>query len=77
MARSFGDYVASQVGVISDPQVFSHELSDQDKFMVVASDGLWEFITNEEVIEMVAPFYSKNDPDGACDKLLKEAVASW
>lgn len=26
---------------------------------------------------MIAPFYIKNDPEGACEKLVKEAVAAW
>jgi serine/threonine protein phosphatase PrpC len=43
MSRSFGDYVASQVGVISQPEVMKHTLRPQDKFMVVASDGIWEY----------------------------------
>jgi serine/threonine protein phosphatase PrpC len=45
--------------------------------MVVASDGIWEFLSNEAVISTVAPFYAKNDPEGACDKLVREATAAW
>jgi len=26
---------------------------------------------------MCVPFIKKNDPDGACDKLVKESVAAW
>lgn len=26
---------------------------------------------------MVLPYYYKNDPDGACDKLVKEATLAW
>lgn len=29
--------------------------------MVVASDGLWEFISNEEVLEMVTPSFIRNN----------------
>lgn len=47
MARSFGDYIASQVGVIADPEVFSFEMDENTKFIVVASDGVWEFLSNE------------------------------
>jgi serine/threonine protein phosphatase PrpC len=34
-----------------------------DKFLVVASDGLWEFISNEEVLEMVVPAFVRNNPE--------------
>lgn len=77
MSRSFGDYVASQVGVISEPEITSHEISENDKFIIVASDGVWEFLTNEQVINFVVPFYIRNDPEGACDKLIKEATDAW
>ena len=26
---------------------------------------------------MIAPFYIKRDPDGACEKIVKESVAAW
>ena len=48
MSRSLGDYVASTVGVISEPEFFEMEIKAHDKFIVLASDGLWEFIDNEE-----------------------------
>jgi serine/threonine protein phosphatase PrpC len=43
MSRSFGDYVASQVGVIAQPEVIKHILHPNDKFIVIASDGIWEY----------------------------------
>lgn len=50
---------------------------EDDKFLVIASDGVWEFISNEEIVAMVAPFYQQNNPEGACEKLVKESVAHW
>lgn len=48
MTRSFGDYFASTVGVISDPEIIYHKITkgtnvknSDDKFLVIASDGLW------------------------------------
>jgi serine/threonine protein phosphatase PrpC len=42
MARSFGDYVAASVGVVSIPEIKKHSIRAQDKFIVIASDGIWE-----------------------------------
>jgi serine/threonine protein phosphatase PrpC len=42
MARSFGDYVASSVGVIAIPEVIRQKLEKNDMFIVIASDGIWE-----------------------------------
>lgn len=53
MTRSFGDYVASTVGVIEEPEILHHQITKgirqkylENKFLVIASDGLWEFISN-------------------------------
>jgi serine/threonine protein phosphatase PrpC len=48
MSRSIGDLVASSVGVIPEPEFFELTLNESDKFLVIASDGIWEFIDNDE-----------------------------
>ena len=30
-----------------------HRLKEQDKFIICASDGLWEHMSNQEAVEMV------------------------
>ena len=49
MTRSFGDQAAAQVGVIATPEILEMNLVEGDQFIIIASDGVWEFITNEEV----------------------------
>ena len=46
MSRSFGDWVASSVGVSSDPEIMAHSITSEDKFILIASDGVWEFLSN-------------------------------
>ena len=53
MSRSFGDYVASTVGVVADPEITYFRLEAPTAFLVIASDGVWEFLTNERVCEMI------------------------
>eukprot|EP01022_Parablepharisma_sp_SALTPOND_P026523 TRINITY_DN64326_c1_g1_i1.p3 TRINITY_DN64326_c1_g1~~TRINITY_DN64326_c1_g1_i1.p3 ORF type:complete len:429 (+),score=22.71 TRINITY_DN64326_c1_g1_i1:2746-4032(+) len=77
MSRSIGDEVAAQVGVISEPEIFEKTLTAEDKFVVIASDGIWEFLPNEKVVELVVPFWEANDPEGACQKLVDVAVDYW
>ena len=50
MARSFGDLVAASVGVSPEPEIFEYNLVPEDKFIIIASDGVWEFLSNEAVI---------------------------
>jgi serine/threonine protein phosphatase PrpC len=49
MSRSFGDRVAASVGVIAEPEITEYKFHEEDKFMIIASDGVWEFIESEEV----------------------------
>ncbi len=44
MSRSLGDTIAHSAGVISDSECFEKVLSSKDKYIVIASDGLWEFM---------------------------------
>ncbi|KAA8526414.1 hypothetical protein F0562_008383 [Nyssa sinensis] len=54
MARAFGDFCLKEYGVISIPE-FSHRiLTERDKFIVLASDGVWDVLSNEEVVEIVS-----------------------
>ena len=77
MSRSFGDQMAAKAGVISVPEIYDTKLSNNDKFMIIATDGVWEFISSDAAVEMVIPFWKNGDPEGACDKLIKEAVKNW
>ena len=52
-------------------------LDKNASFMVVCSDGVWEFLSNEDVCKMVKPYFEKNEPKGAVDKLIKESVKFW
>jgi len=57
MSRSIGDLVASSVGVSPEPEFYELELSEDDKFIILASDGVWEFISNEEAVNLVVPYW--------------------
>ena len=77
MSRSIGDLIATSLGVIPVPEFVEFELNDDTLFIVMASDGIWEFISNEKVKEMVMPFYEKKDPHGAGKALIAEATRYW
>ena len=49
MSRSLGDYVAQSVGVIPVPEVNIYNININDRFVIIASDGVWEFLSNEAV----------------------------
>jgi protein phosphatase PTC2/3 len=76
MARSIGDHAVKNVGVIPEPDVYTHELVPEDKFLILASDGVWEFIENLEAVEIV----QSNLHLGAyvaCQILIQTAAQRW
>eukprot|EP00455_Lapot_gusevi_P009038 TRINITY_DN1400_c0_g1_i4.p1 TRINITY_DN1400_c0_g1~~TRINITY_DN1400_c0_g1_i4.p1 ORF type:complete len:413 (+),score=134.09 TRINITY_DN1400_c0_g1_i4:146-1384(+) len=74
MTRSFGDLVAASVGVTAIPEIFAHVVTDQDKFVVLASDGVWEFIDNAEAVALASQCADSKE---AVDLLVTQATASW
>ncbi len=75
MSRSLGDSVAHTAGVSSEPEFTERELDPAtDKFVVVATDGLWEFVTNDQTAEYVD---RSNAPASSVDVLVQEANKRW
>ena len=72
MTRSMGDLVAKTVGVTYEPEIktFSNLSSKTDRIVVVASDGLWDRIPNDEITRILIPYYERRDPDGAVTRLV-------
>ena len=77
MTRSFGDRVAATVGVMSEPEIKEFLFDEGDKFMIIASDGIWEFISSQECVEIIDKFYEKGDLKGCCEFLYEESSKRW
>ena len=77
MSRSFGDEMGHNIGVVVDPEILEHFFEKEDKFIVLGSDGIWEFISNEEVVDIVKEYYLENNIEGAIEHLYNEASKRW
>ena len=77
MTRSFGDRVAATVGVMSEPEIKEFYFDEGDKFMIIASDGIWEFISSQECVDIIKDYYDKNDLKGCCEYLYQESSKRW
>ncbi|CAN1844224.1 Probable protein phosphatase 2C 52 [Linum perenne] len=74
MARAFGDFCLKEYGVISIPE-FSHRLlTERDQFIVLASDGVWDVLSNEEVVEIVSTSPTRSS---AARLLVDSAAREW
>lgn len=79
MTRSIGDMAATSVGVTAKPEITSFpNLTQNDKILIVASDGLWDRFTNNEIMmTIVKNFYERRDAEGAINYLIKESTERW
>jgi serine/threonine protein phosphatase PrpC len=72
--RSIGDRVAENIGVIADPEIETKSLTENDKYLVIASDGVFEFLTNKQVMAIVE---KSADPVEACKAVHQAALEQW
>jgi serine/threonine protein phosphatase PrpC len=52
MTRALGHKVLGAFGLTFEPQVRRLKLSKRDAVLVIASDGLWEKLTDREVVNI-------------------------
>lgn len=76
MTRSIGDTVGVQAGVTSTPDVSAHSIAQDWRFLLLCSDGVWEFINSQEAVEIVAKFPAENVQKSA-EALASEAWNRW
>ncbi|RWR94452.1 Protein phosphatase 2C PP2C-like domain-containing protein [Cinnamomum micranthum f. kanehirae] len=57
------DYIGTSSYVSCIPSVLHHRLCSNDRFLVLSSDGLYQYFTNEEVVSHVA-WFMENVPEG-------------
>ncbi|CAN1145132.1 Probable protein phosphatase 2C 28 [Linum perenne] len=72
MSRAFGDgKVKEHISSEPDLKIVSVELGDECDFLIVASDGLWKVMSNQDACECIRDFV---DPTDASKELVSEAV---
>ena len=74
MSRSIGDYETKKKGDIPNPQIIEYNINFKSKYMIICSDGIWEFINNEQAMEIGNKYYLRNDPNGLCNELTKNLL---
>jgi serine/threonine protein phosphatase PrpC/CRP-like cAMP-binding protein len=72
--RSLGDAIAEELGVYAEPEMITREVTPDDKILVLASDGVFEFLTNQSVIDICAKF---SDPLAACRAVVAASYELW
>lgn len=74
MSRAFGDYCIKEYGLISVPEVTQRNITSKDQFVVLATDGVWDVISNEEAVDIVS---STPDKAKSAKRLVECAMHAW
>ena len=78
ITRSFGDFISEPLGVISTPDIKEYNIDYKNaKIIVMATDGIWEFLSNIKVRDILIPYYEENNILGGIGKLIDISSKTW
>ncbi|CAM0874924.1 unnamed protein product [Alopecurus aequalis] len=75
VSRAFGD-ASLKRWVISEPEITRHTLTAGCEFLVLASDGLWNKVSNQEAVDAVSRSTAGRGNSGGCCKELVDMARS-
>ncbi|KAF9241184.1 PP2C-domain-containing protein [Melanogaster broomeanus] len=61
LSRALGDFefkknyslIPQKQAITADPDVTIHEITDEDEFLVLACDGIWDCLTSQQVVDFI------------------------
>ena len=77
VSRALGDMKAKECGVSSQPQIKEYRINHRTKFLVVGSDGIWKYLSNEDVRNLGNVYYQYKNIGLFCTNLMVEACSKW
>ena len=78
MTRSIGDKIAHTIGVLDEPEFKYYEYDGNEKFIIIASDGIWEYLNGDDCIKILKKYYEEELPiEQACYALVKDSFDKW
>lgn len=80
MSRSLGDAVVHKFGVSAEPEAIEHVLDDNDDFLILATDGVWDVVDNNHAVQMIHNFAGRSPNWSALEAssaLCKFARSRW
>lgn len=71
MTRALGDKMCTASGVICSPEITDYKITAKTEFLIMASDGLWDVLENQDVVDMVSK--NKQNLQSAAEFIVKKA----
>lgn len=84
LSRAFGDFEfkqnmllsAEEQAVTALPDITEHSITNDDEFMVIACDGIWDCMTSQEVVTFVREHIALGDSLSViCEKMMDNCLA--
>lgn len=84
LSRALGDFIfkrndglpAEEQIVTASPDIMSHEITDETEFLVLACDGIWDVMSNQDVVDFVRDRLAVGtEPEIICEDLLTHCLA--
>jgi len=75
MSRAMGDLIANSVGVSCEPEVTEFDIPSTWDYIVLCSDGVWEFISSKTVTATV--YQNKYDLKKGCVEIAQQSWKRW
>lgn len=69
MSRAFGNRMLKQF-VVADPEIQDQEIDEELEMLVLASDGLWDVVPNDDAVSLAR---TEEEPEAAARKLTEAA----
>jgi serine/threonine protein phosphatase PrpC len=76
ITRSFGDKDVRALGIISKPDCSTVRLSDDDRYLVLATDGLWDAHGGDLTMERISEAVLQYGTEEGCHHLIELAAGS-
>ena len=78
ISRCIGNLAAGELGIIPGPEIGESDIKlNKGKFIVIGTESLWKYLTEEEVGDIVNLHYPTYDCEGACKDLQDLAKDRW
>ena len=72
LGRSFGDWHLKSYGVSCEPYITRINISDNDKYIILATDGIWDTLEESEVFDLSKNY--DNNTKEFCNTLIYKAM---
>ena len=78
ISRCIGNLAAEELGIIPGPEIGESDIKlNKGKFIVIGTESLWKYLSEEEVGDIVNLHYPTYDCEGACKDLQDLAKDRW